>query len=193
MERRRGNKDRLRAVFALECPRPPLQDLTKEIVADERQKARTSEHRRRCGRVQASKPISPEPAPSHRPWASARARPRSEQECRLSTGKKKLRSRTATASRRAVPRCRSCGPRRLDGRNHVRPTPFPQLLRAFFHDWLVQQRNVSHHTPCCLIETVGGCSCGSCNANSRKSMVAPVEWTRRPFEWISLVLLVGLR
>ncbi len=24
--------------------------------------------------------------------------------------------------------------------------PFPQLLHAFFHDWLVQQRNVSHHT-----------------------------------------------
>jgi site-specific recombinase XerD len=28
----------------------------------------------------------------------------------------------------------------------VKPTPFPQLLHAFFHDWLVQQRNVSHHT-----------------------------------------------
>jgi site-specific recombinase XerD len=28
----------------------------------------------------------------------------------------------------------------------VRPTPFPELLHAFFHDWLVQQRNVSHHT-----------------------------------------------
>ena len=26
------------------------------------------------------------------------------------------------------------------------PTPFPELLQAFFHDWLVQQRNVSHHT-----------------------------------------------
>ena len=25
-------------------------------------------------------------------------------------------------------------------------TPFPQLLHAFFHDWLVQQRNASHHT-----------------------------------------------
>jgi len=25
-------------------------------------------------------------------------------------------------------------------------TPFPQLLHAFFHDWLVQQRNTSHHT-----------------------------------------------
>jgi site-specific recombinase XerD len=24
--------------------------------------------------------------------------------------------------------------------------PFPQLLHAFFHDWLVRQRNVSHHT-----------------------------------------------
>jgi site-specific recombinase XerD len=26
------------------------------------------------------------------------------------------------------------------------PIPFPQLLQAFFHDWLVEQRNVSHHT-----------------------------------------------
>ena len=25
-------------------------------------------------------------------------------------------------------------------------TPFPELLHAFFHDWLVQQRNVSRHT-----------------------------------------------
>ena len=28
----------------------------------------------------------------------------------------------------------------------MKPTPFPQLLHAFFHDWLVRQRNVSHHT-----------------------------------------------
>jgi site-specific recombinase XerD len=28
----------------------------------------------------------------------------------------------------------------------MKPTPFPQLLHAFFHDWLVQQRNVSHRT-----------------------------------------------
>ena len=28
----------------------------------------------------------------------------------------------------------------------MKPTPFPQLLHAFFHDWLTQQRNVSHHT-----------------------------------------------
>ena len=28
----------------------------------------------------------------------------------------------------------------------MKPTPFPQLLHSFFHDWLVQQRNVSHHT-----------------------------------------------
>ena len=28
----------------------------------------------------------------------------------------------------------------------MKPTPFPQLLQAFFRDWLVQQRNVSHHT-----------------------------------------------
>ncbi len=28
----------------------------------------------------------------------------------------------------------------------MKPTPFSQLLHAFFHDWLVQQRNTSHHT-----------------------------------------------
>jgi site-specific recombinase XerD len=28
----------------------------------------------------------------------------------------------------------------------MKPTPFPQLLHAFFHDWLAQQRNVSHNT-----------------------------------------------
>ena len=28
----------------------------------------------------------------------------------------------------------------------MKPTPFPQLLHAFFHDWLVHQRNVSQHT-----------------------------------------------
>jgi len=28
----------------------------------------------------------------------------------------------------------------------MKPTPFPQLLHAFFHDWLAHQRNVSHHT-----------------------------------------------
>jgi site-specific recombinase XerD len=28
----------------------------------------------------------------------------------------------------------------------MKPTLFPQLLHAFFHDWLVRQRNVSHHT-----------------------------------------------
>jgi site-specific recombinase XerD len=28
----------------------------------------------------------------------------------------------------------------------MKSTPFPQLLHAFFHDWLVRQRNVSHHT-----------------------------------------------
>jgi site-specific recombinase XerD len=28
----------------------------------------------------------------------------------------------------------------------MKQIPFPQLLHAFFHDWLVQQRNVSHHT-----------------------------------------------
>jgi site-specific recombinase XerD len=28
----------------------------------------------------------------------------------------------------------------------MNPSPFPQLLHVFFHDWLVQQRNVSHRT-----------------------------------------------
>jgi site-specific recombinase XerD len=28
----------------------------------------------------------------------------------------------------------------------MKPAPFPQLLHAFFHEWLVQQRNVSHRT-----------------------------------------------
>ena len=28
----------------------------------------------------------------------------------------------------------------------MKPNPFPQLLHAFFHEWLVQQRNVSPHT-----------------------------------------------
>ena len=28
----------------------------------------------------------------------------------------------------------------------MKPILFPQLMHAFFHDWLVQQRNVSHHT-----------------------------------------------
>ena len=31
-------------------------------------------------------------------------------------------------------------------RKRMKPNQFPQLLHAFFHDWLVQQRNVSHHT-----------------------------------------------
>ena len=25
-------------------------------------------------------------------------------------------------------------------------TPFPQLLHAFFYDWLIEQRNTPHHT-----------------------------------------------
>jgi site-specific recombinase XerD len=28
----------------------------------------------------------------------------------------------------------------------MKPTPFPQLLHTFFHQWLGEQRNVSHHT-----------------------------------------------
>ena len=38
----------------------------------------------------------------------------------------------------------SCGVYRR--RKRMKPTPFPELLHAFFHEWLVQQRNVSHHT-----------------------------------------------
>src|SRR5207302_8165267 len=42
---------------------------------------------------------------------------------------------------------RSPGPASIDRRRkRMKPTPFPQLLHAFFHDWLVQQRNVSHYT-----------------------------------------------
>ena len=28
----------------------------------------------------------------------------------------------------------------------MKAVPFPELLHAFFHDWLIRQRNVSHHT-----------------------------------------------
>jgi site-specific recombinase XerD len=28
----------------------------------------------------------------------------------------------------------------------MKPLSFPQLLHSFFHEWLVQQRNISHHT-----------------------------------------------
>ena len=28
----------------------------------------------------------------------------------------------------------------------MKPTPFPQLLHTFFHEWLAQQRNISHNT-----------------------------------------------
>ncbi len=28
----------------------------------------------------------------------------------------------------------------------MKPNPFPQSLHAFFHQWLGEQRNVSHHT-----------------------------------------------
>ena len=28
----------------------------------------------------------------------------------------------------------------------MKTASFPTLLHAFFHEWLVQQRNVSHHT-----------------------------------------------
>ena len=28
----------------------------------------------------------------------------------------------------------------------MKPLSFPHLLHSFFHEWLVQQRNISHHT-----------------------------------------------
>jgi site-specific recombinase XerD len=34
----------------------------------------------------------------------------------------------------------------IEGGKRLKTNQFPLLLHAFFHDWLVQQRNVSHHT-----------------------------------------------
>ena len=39
----------------------------------------------------------------------------------------------------------------------MKPIPFSQLLHAFFHDWLVQQRNVSRHTVLSFRNAAGGC------------------------------------
>src|ERR1044071_2062880 len=56
-------------------------------------------------------------------------------------------SGTAAASQRAIPCAGSPDPASFGKRRkRMKPTPFPHLLHAFFHDWLVQQRNVSHHT-----------------------------------------------
>jgi hypothetical protein len=41
-----------------------------------------------------------------------------------------------------------------------RANPFPELMRAFFYEWLVEQRNASIHTVRSYRDT-GGCSCGS--------------------------------
>jgi hypothetical protein len=54
---------------------------------------------------------------------------------------------TASAGQREVPQAWSSGTAGLAGTGKSMKTiSFPQLLHAFFHDWLVQQRNVSHHT-----------------------------------------------
>jgi site-specific recombinase XerD len=38
---------------------------------------------------------------------------------------------------------------------------FPQLMRAFFYEWLVEQRNASMHTVRSYRDTLGACSCAS--------------------------------
>jgi hypothetical protein len=81
-----------RAVFAFLCPRPPLGDFTKEMgliwgrgtrgecvcLRDHHFADRSGSQPSRADESCAGgsyQPISSEPAPSHRPWASARARP----------------------------------------------------------------------------------------------------------------------
>ena len=65
-----------RAIFALYSPSPPLGSFTKEMQAFvflcPKQKALPRSIRNVGGLL---RPISSEPTPSHRPWASARARP----------------------------------------------------------------------------------------------------------------------
>ena len=39
----------------------------------------------------------------------------------------------------------------------MKPLSFPHLLHSFFHEWLVQQRNISHHTVLSTV-TAGGFS-----------------------------------
>src|SRR5207247_1747408 len=53
---------------------------------------------------------------------------------------------TLAASWPAIPCAGSGDPTNLQRRKPMKPTLFPQLLHAFFHEWLVQQRNISHHT-----------------------------------------------
>lgn len=67
-------------------PRPPLRDFTKEMTA-------TRNHQNQSPLAawpsEGSVPISSEPAPSHRPWISARARPLADQP-HLTTRRKRL-------------------------------------------------------------------------------------------------------
>src|SRR5438477_5840614 len=56
-------------------PRPPLRDSTKEMWAKQTQKAIKTKPSDSGLPSEGSVPISSEPAPSHRPWISARARP----------------------------------------------------------------------------------------------------------------------
>src|SRR5205807_7715868 len=83
---RSARQKRLRGLRAL-SPRPPLRDFTKEmglfsgtarglrpgVPEGQKRKPNPPAQTNRCGREY--QPISSEPAPSHRPWASARARP----------------------------------------------------------------------------------------------------------------------
>ena len=81
---RRRIRNALRAVFAFECPRPPLRDFTIEM-GRKRHKAENPPAPMK-GPEGSVQPISPEPAPSHRPWASGApsgpARPLAEDRCR---------------------------------------------------------------------------------------------------------------
>ena len=69
-----------RAIFAFYSPRPPLGSFTKEmrlLILGLKSKDPPARDVAPEGR----EPISSEPAPSHRPWASARARPRADSRC----------------------------------------------------------------------------------------------------------------
>ena len=67
----------LRAVVALNHPRPPLRSFTGEMS----RWSKSENPRANEDPGVLSPPISPEPAPSPRPWASARARPLTEDRC----------------------------------------------------------------------------------------------------------------
>src|SRR5664279_1932670 len=72
--------------FAFLYPRPPLRDSTKEMLAKQTTKNQTL---RQPSPSEGSAPISSEPAPSHRPWISARARPLADR-LNLTTTRKRL-------------------------------------------------------------------------------------------------------